>query len=168
MNCPVCGAGLQGSRAQCAECGYSFSDPIELQADTTPPGTRPKTVVLAVELLAAYLALAVLGVAAVWIWFGLYRVIPATGLKLAGLVVGLRVTFIALIWFGVRWARNLFLLIVALHAAAAIWGFMAAMTVNQVGSYVTSMYSGLSIGLVVDIYVAWLLLQPETREWFCV
>ena len=93
MNCPVCGTPLGDSQARCSGCGYSFSEPLDLQADVAPPGARPKEVVLAVKLLALNL-----GLNAVLVILVFARVVMAGE-------IALHVLFIALIWWGVRWAR---------------------------------------------------------------
>ena len=91
MTCPVCGTPLGDSQTRCSGCGYSFSEPLDLQADVTRTG--------------------------------------------------------------VRWA-------------SMIWGFMAAMTLNQVAGYLGGTYGSLSVGTAVDLSVAYLLIQPESCFWF--
>jgi hypothetical protein len=178
MTCPVCGTPLGASQTRCSGCGYSFSEPLDLQADVAPPGVRPKEVILAARLLAVQLALS----AAI-----LFSVLskPTSGVMLdhqgrpvgtysasgdpawifSG-VIALNALFIALIWWGVGWARTLFLIKVGIIVAIMIWRLMAAVTVNQVSRYLGGMYGSLSLGTAIDLLVAYLLLQPESRIWF--
>jgi len=109
-------------------------------------GGRPRQVVLATRLLALNLAFHVLFGVLVAFRFSLF-------------VVLFHGVFIALIWSGVRWARTLFLLVVACHAAMVMWGVLPAMTFHGA-------FSRLSIGLVIELCVAYLLCQRESRTWF--
>jgi hypothetical protein len=151
MHCPVCGTLLGDSQSKCSGCGYSFSEPLDLHADVAPPGVRPHEVILATKLL-------VLNV-------GLNLVIGSV-FRFSFAVIALEALFIALIWWGVGWARILFLFKVVCLAAFTVWGLMASATMNQVSGYLASLYGCLTVGSAIDLFVAYLLLQRESRNWF--
>lgn len=126
---------------------------MNLGTVAAPPGARPPQVVLATKLLAFNLGFNVLLGVLIAFRFSL-------------IVVAIHAMFIALIWLGVRWARSLLLFVVGCHAVIVIWGLLAAITSNSVVGFVAGTFSRLSIGLVIEVYVAYLLSQRESRAWF--
>ena|SRR5579871_4081283 len=81
-------------------------------------------------------------------------------------IAAVKGSIMALIWWGVRWARLVLLGFIGCYAALVVWGLIGSMAINRVGSYLTVSYANLSVGLVVALFTGYLLLQPESRRWF--
>ena len=166
MICPACAAHLRDGQSRCSDCGYSFSEELDLGTEETPPGVRPKEVNLAAQLLGVDLVLNAVLFCYVYIRYDLYRHLDLRVGLLVAAVFTMHALFIVFILWGVRCARILLLVVVACHVVFMVWGLMAAVAGNFVAAYLGSTFSRLSLGVAIEFYVAWLLLEPRSRAWF--
>ncbi len=161
MNCPLCGRDILDPKSDCPQCGYADSD------ISVAPGTRPQTVVQATKLLAGAFGLSVLVFLIAFLQFGLWRIMPSRGWWILLCVWALHAAFIALIWYGVSWARKMFLFVVGCLAAPLIWSFVFALSTGRVFAFFSGFFSGMSwVNLTVALYVGYLLFQTESKHWF--
>ena len=123
---------------------------------------RPPDVVRAVKLLAGSLAFSGLSIAGYLLDDGPDRAIIADLILLA-----MGAVFVFLIWMGTTWAKNVFLFTVALRAGNLIWAFMVMGAFSLSGRGISNALSGLDgLTLALQCYVAYLLMQPDSAEWF--
>jgi hypothetical protein len=134
--------------------------------DPDAAGARPAEVALATRCMIVNLGLALFGRALAYAYLGF----PLLSWRVAAwLLLGLtlRAGFIALIWHGVSWARKWLLLGIGCLAAIAIWSLLFATATDRVFQEVAPYFTTLSgVTLLIDFYTAYLLLQPESAEWF--
>jgi hypothetical protein len=124
---------------------------------------QPDEVALATRCLIVNLGIAVFGDALAYAPLGL---VPWGALAWLPLELVLRGGFIALISHGVAWARKLLLLVIACRAAFAIWQLLWAVAGNHIFRAMALHATLSGAALLIDFYVAYLLLQPESAEWF--
>jgi hypothetical protein len=131
------------------------------------PGTRPQTVVLATKFLMGAFGFSVLLFLIGFLQLGRWRIMSSRGWWILLCIWAFHAAFIALVWNGVSWARTLFLFVVGCLAAPLIWSFVFSLSTGRVFGFFSGYFSGISwVNFTIDLYVAYLLLQKESKQWF--
>ena len=167
MRCPGCRARLREFDTRCGECGYSLAELDDSGTGSGSSDGRPRDVVRAVKLLAGSVGFSAFAIVGHALEHGIGNGIFARATVANLILIAISSVFIFLIWMGTGWAKNVYLFLVACQAGNLIWTLMIAAAFNVAGGFLSTAFSGAEwISFALQCYVAYLLMQPDSAEWF--